>query len=56
MYCDKIMRNELDSCSDEELVSVLVTPDGRGNENKQKALAILLRRNIENKKLLAISS
>lgn len=44
MFSDKIMRNELDDLPDEELASVLVTPDGRGTINKQKALDILLRR------------
>ena len=44
MYPDNIMRNELDTASDEELHSVLITVDGRGKENKKKVLAILLQR------------
>jgi len=44
MYSDKIMRNELNDLSDEELTSILVTLDGRGKDNKKKSLAILLKR------------
>ena len=44
MYSDKIMRNELDDLPDEELRTLLLTIDGRGKNNKQKALAILLKR------------
>jgi hypothetical protein len=44
MYSDKIMRNELDDLPDGELVSILITIDGRGKINKEKSLAILLKR------------
>jgi hypothetical protein len=48
MYDDKIMRNELDACSNEELATALITNDGRGKENKKKALDILLKREYDN--------
>lgn len=44
LFCDKVMRNDLDNCSDEELETVLITCDGRGPHWKQKALDILKQR------------
>ena len=40
-YSDTIMKNELDKATEEELVAVLITGDGRGPKNKQIALDIL---------------
>ena len=44
MYSDKIMKNELADLLNEELVTVLLTPDGRGIVHKKRALDILLSR------------
>lgn len=44
LFCDKVMKNDLDNCSDQELETVLVTCDGRGPHWKQKALDILKKR------------
>jgi hypothetical protein len=44
LFCDKVMKNDLDNCSDQELETVLVTCDGRGPYWKQKALDILKQR------------
>jgi len=43
-YPPVIMHDKYDECTDEELTSVLVTCDGRGKINKEKALRILLNR------------
>jgi len=48
MYSDKIMRNELNDLPDQELMSILITLDGRGEKNKKKALNILLKRAYDN--------
>jgi len=44
MYGKEIMVDQYDNLPDEELHSVLITSDGRGKENKKKALDILLKR------------
>lgn len=43
-YSDNIMRNQFDLLTEEELTQILITHDGRGTKNKQKALDILLQK------------